>query len=102
MTSRDKGGTYVICSFFVAIIFSALLIFRMDEGRRLRISALTVVVYSILLCLLLVFQSVDQGEDFMYLGFFNMTYGAAKVWINIYVVVALAAFITYLGASEEE
>ncbi|MFK0522806.1 hypothetical protein ACINKY_11435 [Paenibacillus illinoisensis] len=88
--------------FFVAILFSALLIFRMDEGRRLRISALTVVVYCILLCLLLVFQSVEQGEDFMYLGFFNITYGAAKVWINIYVVIALAAFLTYLGASEEE
>ncbi|MGG4130015.1 hypothetical protein ABEW19_17255 [Paenibacillus illinoisensis] len=88
--------------FFVAILFSALLIFRMDEGRRLRISALTVVVYCILLCILLVFQSVNQGEDFMYLGFFNITYGAAKVWINIYVVIALAAFLTYLGASEEE
>ncbi|MBM6385225.1 MAG: hypothetical protein JSY10_14750 [Paenibacillus sp.] len=88
--------------FFVAIIFSALLIVRMDEGRRLRISALTVVVYCILLCLLLVFQSVEQGEDFMYLGFFNISYGAAKVWINIYVVIALAAFLTYLGASEEE
>ena len=90
--------------FFVAIIFSALLIVRIDEGRRLRIGALTVVVYCILLCLLLVFQSVNQDENsqFMYLGFFNITYGAAKVWINIYVVIALAAFLTYLGASEEE
>ncbi|WP_127538483.1 hypothetical protein [Paenibacillus illinoisensis] len=88
--------------FLIAILFGALLIFRMDEGRRLRISALTVVVYCILLCLLLVFQSVEQGEDFVYLGFFNMTYEAAKVWINIYVVIALAAFLTYLGASEEE
>lgn len=88
--------------FLIAIVFSALLIFRMDEGRRLRISALTVVVYCILLCLLLVFQSVEQGENFIYLGFFNITYGAAKVWINIYVVIALAAFLTYLGASEEE
>ncbi|MBY0114753.1 hypothetical protein NSQ20_05280 [Paenibacillus sp. FSL K6-1122] len=87
--------------FFIAIVFGALLIFRMDEERRVKAGALTVVVFSILLCMLLIFQLVSHGGDsFTYLGFFNMTYGAANVWIHIFIVMTLAALLTYLGASE--
>ncbi|MCP1182366.1 hypothetical protein [Paenibacillus sp. 1781tsa1] len=87
--------------FFIAIVFGTLLIFRMDEDRRLKAGALTVVVFSILLCMLLIFQMGSYGGDsFSYLGFFNMSYGAANVWVHIFIVMTLVALLTYLGASE--
>ncbi|MEK4362041.1 hypothetical protein MKX68_05925 [Paenibacillus sp. FSL M8-0212] len=87
--------------FLIAIVFGTLLILRMDEDRRLKAGALTVVVFSILLCMLLIFQMGSYGSDsFSYLGFFNMSYEAANVWIHIFIVTTLVALLTYLGASE--